>query len=106
MNNEYIMILVTTKDKAQAKKMANALLDGKLIACANIVEHVHSLFVWQGKKDSAEECMLILKSKKNLFNKIVKTVKLLHSYEVPEIIALPIILGEKKYLSWIKRSVC
>ena len=70
MNTQYIVILVTAKDKKEAGKIARGLLEAKLIACANIVEGVQSLFWWQGKIDSSEEVLLVLKTKKVLFKKV------------------------------------
>ena len=76
-----------------------------MIACANIIEGVQSVFWWQGKIDQAKETLIILKSKQALFKKIVKTVKAHHSYAVPEIIALAIIDGNPDYLRWIDESL-
>ena len=101
----YMAVFITAKDRAQAKTISDQLLDKKLIACANIVEGVESVFRWQGKIDQAKETLIILKSKQSLFKEIVKTVKAHHSYEVPEIIALPIVEGNPDYLKWIDESV-
>jgi len=105
MNTQYIIILVTAKDKKEAEKIARGLLESKLIACANIVEGIQSLFWWRGKIDSSKEVLLILKTKKSFFKKISIKVKSLHSYQTPEIIALPIINGSKDYLAWISMSI-
>jgi len=101
---QYIIILVTAKDKKEATKIAHGLLEAKLIACANIVGGVQSFYWWQGKIDSSKEVLLVLKSKKTLFKKVIAKVKALHSYQTPEIIALPIIDGSKDYLDWISSS--
>src|SRR3989338_4005435 len=101
MNASYIIVFVTTKDKKQAKAIAQELLQAKLIACANILDGVQSLFWWQGKIDQSNEALLILKTKKSLFNKLAAKVKTLHSYQTPEIIALPVTAGSKDYLQWI-----
>ena len=98
----YIVVLITTKNTAQAKKIARVLLSKKLIACSNIVKSIDSFFLWKGKVDSAKEALLILKTEKKYFQKIVKEVETMHSYDIPEIIALPIISGNQKYLKWIK----
>lgn len=100
-----IVVFVTAKDLSEAKRISQKLLEEKLIACANIVEGVKSFFWWQGKIDNAEEVLLILKTQENLFKKIVKTVKSVHSYEVPEVIALPIVDGNPDYLRWIDESL-
>ncbi len=102
----YIAILVTTKDAAEARKIAQALLKDKLVACANILGGVESMFWWQGKIDHSKETLLVLKTKKSLFKKVEAKVKFLHSYTTPEIIALPIAAGSKEYLGWIKESIC
>ena len=107
MNNQekYIVVLITAKDKVEAKKIALGLLKGKLVACVNIMEGVESLFRWQGKIDSAQESLMVIKTKQKLFKKVVAKVKLLHSYQTPEIIALPIIAGSWDYLKWIDEVV-
>jgi len=99
-----LVIFVTAANKKEAKKIASALIKEKLAACVNIIENVRSIFWWQDKIDMAQETLLIVKSRKALMNKLIKKVKSLHSYEVPEIIALPIISGDKKYLKWINES--
>ncbi len=106
MKNEYIVIYVTAKDKRQATTIATALLKDRLIACANVVPQITSIYTWKGKIEQSKEVLLILKTKKTSFHAVAKKVKSMHSYEVPEIIALPIVAGEKFYLSWLKESVC
>ena len=101
----HIVIFITASDKKEAKNIASQLVKNKLAACVNIVEKLESLFWWQGKVDQAKETLLIVKSKKEKLAKIIKVVKSLHSYEVPEIIALPIIGGYKPYLNWINDSL-
>ncbi|MCM8780138.1 MAG: divalent-cation tolerance protein CutA [Candidatus Omnitrophica bacterium] len=103
--NNIILVLITCANMNEAQRISRALVREKLCACVNIVSGIKSVFWWQGKIDSSPEVLLLAKSLKNKFAKIVKLVKSLHSYEVPEIIALPIIAGEKKYLSWIRKSV-
>ena len=100
-----IVVFITAKDLSEAKRISQKLLEEKLIACVNIVEGVKSFFWWQGKIDNAQEVLLILKSQESLFKKIVKTVKSVHSYEVPEVIALPIVEGNPDYLRWIDESL-
>ena len=100
----YIVVLVTASSKEEARKISRGLLEEKLAACVNILPGLESHFWWQGKIDSAKEALLVIKTKKELFNKLVRKVKSLHSYTVPEIIALPIISGNKEYLNWINDS--
>jgi len=101
----YIVVLVTTSSKKEANRIAQALLKNKLAACVNIVERIKSLFWWQTKIDCASETLLIIKSRKSKLKQIIRRVKSLHSYDTPEIIALPIIGGEKKYLRWVDESI-
>ena len=102
---DHILIVVTVPSKEEAEKIATALLKKKLIACANIFGPVVSHFWWQGKIDKAEEYIMFMKTKRELFKQVASNVKQLHSYEVPEIIALPIIEGFKPYLEWIDNSL-
>jgi periplasmic divalent cation tolerance protein len=101
MDTNYIIVLVTTPNKAEAEKIAQTLLNEKLIACANIINPVTSFFYWSGKVDRAEECLVVMKSRMDLFAELAERLKGLHSYEVPEILALPIVEGSKAYLDWM-----
>ncbi len=101
MNCKYIIVLVTTANKAEAEKIAQTLLKEKLIACANIISPVTSFFRWKGTIDKAEECLVVMKSRMDLFAELVEHMKGLHSYEVPEILALPIVEGSEGYLAWM-----
>jgi periplasmic divalent cation tolerance protein len=101
MNTKYIIILVTTANKAEAEKIAQTLLKEKLIACANIINPITSFFRWSDKVESAEESLVVMKSRMDLFTELAERLKGLHSYEVPEILALPIVEGSKDYLDWM-----
>jgi periplasmic divalent cation tolerance protein len=101
----YILVFVTASNKKEAQKISAGLIKQRLAACVNIVDKADSLFSWEGKTQKAKESLLIIKSKKEKMSKIVKAVKSLHSYEVPEIIALPIIAGDKPYLRWIDAAL-
>jgi periplasmic divalent cation tolerance protein len=100
----HIVIYVTCKNKPEAETIANTLLEEKLIACANIVPGIQSMYWWEGKVNTDQEVLMIIKTRKTLFSKIVKIVKAHHSYTVPEIIALPITAGNLDYLKWINAS--
>jgi len=101
----HIVIFITAKDVGEAETIAEKLVQDRLIACANIVSGIKSIFRWEGKVDKADEVLMILKTKKDLFPKIEEAVRSIHSYDVPEIIALPISDGHQKYLDWINESV-
>ena len=100
-----VVIFITTSTDEEAQKIAEVLLNQRKAACINIVPRVSSLFWWQGKRDSAQESLLIVKSKISLLNEIVTLVKENHSYAIPEIIALPIVGGNQDYLDWIDHEV-
>lgn len=100
----YIVILVTASSAEEAQKIADKLIESRLAACVNISANIKSVFRWEGRRDCADETLLIIKSKKSKLSKIIKLIKSMHSYQVPEIIALPIIAGDKKYLNWIDES--
>jgi periplasmic divalent cation tolerance protein len=101
----FIIIFITTPTEKEAQKISDKLLKEKLVACTNIIKNVDSRFWWKNKIESANEILLTAKTDLKFLNDIVKIVKQLHSYEVPEIIALPIIDANKDYLEWIKKSI-
>ena len=105
MKTRHIVILTACPSMKEARAMAERLLDKRLIACANVIDGVRSFFWWKGKRDKANEALLILKTAERNFKKVEQQIKKLHSYEVPEIIALPIVRGEGNYLRWIEESV-
>ncbi len=99
-----IVLLVTTPTVEEAEKISNRLVEEGLVACANIVPSVRSIFWWEGKVSRETEALIIMKSRRALFDRIVSAVKPLHSYTVPEIIALPIVSGSEEYLKWLRES--
>jgi len=101
LEKPYIIILVTVANKQEAEKIAQQLLKAKLIACANIIDSISSIFRWSGQIEKAEECLVLMKSRRDLFEDITKTVKELHSYEVPEILAFSLVAGSKAYFEWM-----
>ncbi len=102
MNNDFIIVYVTTANKQEAETIAKTLVEEKLISCAHIYGPVSSFFSWQGKMEFAEEFRIIMKSRADLFDELSKRIKAFHSYEVPEIIAVPIVASSKAYLDWVQ----
>jgi len=100
-----IVLFIATANAEEARRIADVLLSERKAACVNIVPRVSSFFWWQGKVDSAQESLLIVKTKASVLNQIVSLVKEHHSYDVPEIIALPIIGGNRDYLEWLGKEV-
>lgn len=101
MGKKYIIIMVMCATRTEAGKIAGNVLKKRLAACANIISGVESRFWWKGQIDKASEVLLMMKTKRADFKMIEKEIKMLHSYEVPEIIALPILEGISEYLNWI-----
>ena len=100
-----VVIFITAGSDEDAQKIAEALLNQKKVACVNIIPKVNSLFWWEGNIDSDTEHLLIVKTKLSVLNEVISLVKGIHRYDVPEIIALPIIGGNRDYLEWIDREV-
>jgi periplasmic divalent cation tolerance protein len=100
----YIVILITSDSIEEADHIARVLLEKKKVACINILRGIDSYFWWEGKVDSARENLLIAKTRASLLPEVVALVRKIHSYDVPEVIALPIIGGNQDYLEWIDQS--
>jgi periplasmic divalent cation tolerance protein len=98
------IVLVTASDETQALALARALVERKLAACVNITGRVRSVFRWQGKVEEAQEHILIIKSRAALVDRLVRAVRELHSYDTPEVIAIPIVAGFRPYLDWLIAS--
>lgn len=103
--NAYCVVFVTAGSRPEARRIARALLEQRLVACANIVPGVESHYWWEGKIDHAREWLLVMKTRRSKFRAVKRAVKRLHSYQVPEIIALPLTAGQADYLRWINTSV-
>jgi periplasmic divalent cation tolerance protein len=98
------VVFVTAASEQQAEAIANALVTERLAACVNVVSPIRSIYRWEGKVQSDLEHLMIIKTRVKLVAKVEERVKQLHSYEVPEIIALPIVAGARSYLDWILAS--
>jgi len=101
----YRVVLVTCGSIGEARRIGRAVVEKKLAACANIVAGVESIYRWKGKMERAREVLVIMKTSEARLRELEREVKRLHSYAVPEFIALPIVAGSKEYLQWISDSV-
>lgn len=101
---ENIVVFITAPNEEAAAEIARALVGQKLAACVNIVRNIRSIYSWQGKVEDDTEVLMIAKTQKKLFTALSEKVKELHSYDVPEVIAVPILKGSDDYLEWIKAS--
>jgi len=99
-----IVIFITTPSQEEGEKIGRYLVENKLAACANILPSMTSIFAWEGNISREQEALVILKSKRALFEKIMEEVKKRHSYSVPEILALPLVAGLPDYLNWIQKN--
>ena len=95
------LIYITTPTKEAAEKIANTLLDEKLIACANILPQMNSIYRWQGRIYNDSECVLILKTQEDQVARIKERVPALHEYKCPCLLVLPVMDGYAPYLEWL-----
>lgn len=98
---EYIVVLTTTEKKKDAERIAESLVEKKLAACVQVLGPINSVYKWKGKIEKAEEWLCLIKSRKSIYSEIEKAIRLIHPYEVPEIIALPVVAGSADFLSWL-----
>ena len=96
-----IIVLITTASEEEAATIGRAVVQQELAACANILALKKSIFQWEGEIAEEQECLMIVKSRLDLFDELSMAVKRLHSYKVPEIIAIPIVKGSPDYLNWV-----
>lgn len=101
----FLVILCTCPDNAVAEKLATLAVEAKLAACVNIIPGITSVYAWEGNIEKHQEALLIIKSHENQYNQLEELIKINHPYEVPEIIASPIINGLVEYLTWIKENL-
>lgn len=101
----YTLLFSTTNSMENAKKIAKILVDERLAACVNIVPYIKSFYRWEGKTVEDDEILLIIKTKNEIKDKVIKRIKELHTYQIPEIIALDITAGLPEYLKWIDDNV-
>ncbi|WP_200762203.1 divalent-cation tolerance protein CutA [Nitrosophilus alvini] len=101
----YITLFCTVPDKKSAEDISYTLVSEKLAACVNIIDGVDSIYFWEGKVQDDSELLLVIKTKKSLYEKLEKKIKSIHPYKVPEIIAFEIFRGSVEYLNWIDESV-
>ena len=101
---QHIVVFVTAGSEAEAETIAKALVEEHLAACVNIVSPIRSFYRWQGHIADEREWLLMIKTQADVFDALATRVHALHSYEVPEVIALPILAGAQNYLDWIQQE--
>ena len=100
-----VVVLVTAPTAEKAAEIARQVVEEKLAACGNVLPGVRSIYRWQGKVEEAAEALLVLKTARPRFKELADRIVELHPYEVPEVIALPIVAGHDAYLDWIVGSL-
>jgi periplasmic divalent cation tolerance protein len=103
-NPRYGVVLVTATSQAEAEAIAEALITAKLAACVSFMP-IHSVYTWQGNVHKEQEWQLVIKTDLAQFDALTAKVQAVHAYEVPEIIALPIVVGSPSYLQWLSEQV-
>ena len=96
-----IVVYITASSEDEASKIGRALVEGRLAGCVNIIKNIRSIYSWQGKIEDESEVLMVVKTQSSLCDNLYKKVKELHSYTVPEIIAMPVVTGSEDYLNWL-----
>jgi len=100
-----IVVLSTCDSQEQAARLARHLVEQRLAACVNVLPQVHSIYRWNEKMEESGEWMLVIKSRRDLFPALRAEIAKMHSYDVPEIIALPVVEGSEAYLGWLDHQL-
>ncbi len=101
---EALVVYITAPNEEEAAKIAKILVEERLAGCVNIVKDIRSIYSWQGKLEDEKEVLMIVKTRLKLFSALTSKVKELHSYTVPEVIAMPIVDGSEEYIKWLKEA--
>src|SRR6266700_980489 len=101
----HIVVLSTCASEEEAERLARLLVDARLAACVNVVPRVKSYYRWKGAIETAEEFLLVIKSSRHLFEALRTELEKDHSYEVPEVLALPVVDAARNYLTWLAANL-
>jgi periplasmic divalent cation tolerance protein len=101
----FSIVLTTVKNRAEAKRMAERLVSEKLAACVSMIPNVSSVYRWRGKVERTKELVLVAKTSSKKLDQLIRRIRELHSYEVPEILALRVERGSPEYLKWLEESL-
>jgi periplasmic divalent cation tolerance protein len=100
-----IVVFSTCGSREEAEQLARRLLEARLAACVNVIMQVRSLYWWQDKIEESDEWLLVIKTSRDVFDRVRSVLEAAHSYELPEVLALPVIEGSPNYLAWIDREL-
>jgi periplasmic divalent cation tolerance protein len=101
---EALVVYITAPNEEEAAKIAKILVEERLAGCVNIIKDIRSIYSWQGKLEDEKEVLMIVKTRLELFSALTSKVKELHSYTVPEVIAMPIVDGSEEYINWLQKA--
>ncbi|MCL2706778.1 MAG: divalent-cation tolerance protein CutA [Dehalococcoidia bacterium] len=101
---EFVLVQITAKDEVEAQQLAELLLRQRKAACVNIVPMVSTIYHWHSKIESGTESLMLVKTRRALLDDLIKIIKAHHSYQLPEIIATPLLGGSNEYLSWLENE--
>ncbi len=102
--NDFVQVTTTTEREEDARQIADLLVERRLAACVQIVGPISSVYRWQGKVESAREWQCLVKTRHDLLDDVSDAIREIHPYEVPEIIAVPIVAGSREYLTWLEEQ--
>jgi periplasmic divalent cation tolerance protein len=100
-----IQVITTTETKADAQAIARAVVEKRLAGCVQIIGPITSTYWWQGEIETAEEWLCVIKSRQDLYQRLEEAIREVHPYDVPEILAVPVIAGSKSYLEWLDNEL-
>ena len=102
---EYIQVITTTETKEDAQKIARTVVEKRLAGCVQIIGPITSTYWWKNNIEMAEEWLCLIKSRKDLYQELEKAIREVHPYEVPEILAVPVVAGSRNYLQWLEAEL-
>ena len=102
---EKILVLSNCGSEEEARRVARALVEARVAACVSIVPGIQSVYHWQGAIQEDSEWMLVIKSTRPMFDSLAAELRKIHSYQVPEVLAIPVIAGDQNYLDWMDREI-
>jgi len=100
-----IVVLSTCASEEEAERLARSMVEQRLAACVNVIPRMRSYYRWKGMLESTEEWLLVIKSSRDRFERLLAALEKAHSYEVPEVLALPVVDGAANYLSWLEKGL-
>ncbi|BDC36399.1 MAG: divalent-cation tolerance protein CutA [Candidatus Methanoliparum thermophilum] len=102
---KYIQVITTVESKRDAERIANVLVEKNLAGCVQILGPIESVYWWENRIERTEEWLCVIKSEQSIYDEVEKTIKENHPYEIPEILAIPVIKGDKNYLEWLSKEL-